>query len=112
MSGRWSLGSEVKHKSLQGGAMLYDASRAGNLTPAWFDPQHWESNGAIEGRARGRGAALFIKANGKQFVLRHYRRGGLMGWGLFSIRRAAIRATTVGGAGGGLVAMARRLRTW
>jgi len=79
MSGRWSLGSEVKQKSLQGGAMLYDASRASNLTPEWFDPKHWESSGAIEGRAQGRGAALFIKTDGKQFVLRHYRRGGLMG---------------------------------
>lgn len=78
MSGRWPLGSEVKHSALPGGAMLYDGSRVSNLGPAWFDPQHWESRGEIEGHARGRAAAHYINSDGRRFVLRHYRRGGLM----------------------------------
>ena len=78
MSGRWPLGSEVKHSALSGGAMLYDASRASNFSAACFDPNYWDAKGAVEGRAQGRGAALFLKADGKRWVLRHYRRGGLI----------------------------------
>src|SRR5262245_13616264 len=75
---RWPLGSEVKHSALAGGAMLYDASRANNFAPAWFDPTYWKSRGEIEGSAKGRGTTLFFKTAGKSFVLRHCRRGGLV----------------------------------
>lgn len=79
MSGRWPLGSEVKHGTLAGGAMLYDSSRANNFAPAWFDPSYWKSRGEIEGGASaGRGATHFLKTAGRSLVLRHYRRGGLM----------------------------------
>jgi len=77
VNGRWVLGPEVKHGAQPGGAMLYDASRAGNLSPEWFDPSYWRARGEIEGTARGRAAAYFIRSNGKRYVLRHYRRGGL-----------------------------------
>jgi 3-deoxy-D-manno-octulosonic acid kinase len=78
MSGRWPLGSEVKRKDLTGGAMLYDASRAGNVTAAWFDAGYWGERGEIDGEARGRGATHFVRSAGKHYVLRHYRRGGLV----------------------------------
>jgi 3-deoxy-D-manno-octulosonic acid kinase len=78
MRGKWPLGSEVRRKVVTGGAMLYDASRAGNLVQAWFDPAHWKSRNEVEGEARGRGAAIFIKPEGKRWVLRHYRRGGMI----------------------------------
>src|SRR5882724_7130469 len=78
MAGRWALGSEVKHTTLPGGAMLYDGSRVSNVGPAWFDPQHWAARGEIEGMAQGRGSTLFVKADGRKLVLRHYRRGGLI----------------------------------
>ena len=49
MSGQmWPLGSEVKRKELTGGVMLYDASRAGNAAPAWFDPAYWRERNEIE----------------------------------------------------------------
>ncbi|MFO1426456.1 MAG: hypothetical protein U1F11_05695 [Steroidobacteraceae bacterium] len=51
--------------------MLYDASWARNLAPEWFDPRFWAASGAIRGEARGRGTALFVDADGRQFVLRH-----------------------------------------
>jgi 3-deoxy-D-manno-octulosonic acid kinase len=60
------------------GAMLYDASRTGNPTPASFDPAFWRSRGELEGEARGRGAVHFIGSQGRRWVLRHYRRGGLV----------------------------------
>lgn len=79
MRGRFSLGSEVKHGTLTGGAMLYDTSRANNFAPAWFDPTYWKSRGELEGSANGgRGTTHFFKHAGKSLVLRHYRRGGLM----------------------------------
>ena len=78
MSRRWPLGNEVRRREITGGAMLYDASRMGNLEPAWFDPQYWISRGAVEGTARGRGAAYFVHTPERDFVLRHYRRGGLV----------------------------------
>jgi 3-deoxy-D-manno-octulosonic acid kinase len=77
MSARWPLGSDVKHSPIQGGAMLYDSTRVSNLSPSWFDPGHWEKRGEIEGDARGRGTTHYIRTEGKRFVLRHYRRGGL-----------------------------------
>ncbi len=44
---------------------------------AMFRPEHWQ--GRIVGRATGRGEALFVEDAGRQWVLRHYRRGGLPG---------------------------------
>jgi 3-deoxy-D-manno-octulosonic acid kinase len=58
--------------------MLYDSSRAGNLSAEWFDAAWWRSRGALDGSAQGRAAALFIKSDGARYVLRHYHRGGLM----------------------------------
>ena len=78
MNGRWALGPEVKRGALAGGAMLYDTSRASNLTAEWFEPRYWRARGELDGTARGRGAAYFVNAAGGRYVLRHYRRGGLM----------------------------------
>ncbi|TLZ22986.1 MAG: 3-deoxy-D-manno-octulosonic acid kinase, partial [Gammaproteobacteria bacterium] len=58
--------------------MLYDASRVGNLSPNWFDPKYWEARGELDGAARGRGTTHFVRSAGKDYVLRHYRRGGLI----------------------------------
>ena len=73
----WPLGSEVKRKPMKGGAILYDASRAINLAPSWFDPEYWRARGELEGEARGRGTAYFFRSGNKHYVLRHYRRGGM-----------------------------------
>ena len=78
MKGQWPLGSEVRRRVIAGGAMLYDASRAGNLSADVFDPAHWRSRNEIEGEARGRGTTYFIGTQGRRWVLRHYRRGGLI----------------------------------
>jgi len=75
---QWPLGSEVRRQDLTGGVMLYDASRAGNAAPAWFDPGYWKERGEIDGEARGRGVTHFIKSGKQNLVLRHYRRGGLV----------------------------------
>jgi 3-deoxy-D-manno-octulosonic acid kinase len=58
--------------------MLYDASRARNLTPAWFDPRYWSSRGELDGAAQGRGTTHFVRGRDRRLVLRHYHRGGLV----------------------------------
>jgi 3-deoxy-D-manno-octulosonic acid kinase len=58
--------------------MLYDASRAGNLSTEAFDPVLLARRGQIVGEARGRGTAWYLRVQNHAWVLRHYRRGGLM----------------------------------
>jgi 3-deoxy-D-manno-octulosonic acid kinase len=80
VTGKWPLGSEVRRKVVAGGAMLYDASRAGNLSTEAFDPVLLARRGQIVGEARGRGTAWFLSVQNRSWVLRHYRRGGLVRW--------------------------------
>lgn len=58
--------------------MLYDGSRLGNATGTMFDPDYWHAHGKVSLPPAGRGAALFIEHPGGSWVLRHYRRGGMM----------------------------------
>jgi len=78
VTGKWPLGSEVRRKVVAGGAMLYDASRAGNLSTEVFDPVLLARRGQIVGEARGRGTTWFLSVQNRSWVLRHYRRGGLI----------------------------------
>jgi len=73
---QWPTGAEVRRKDLPGGAMLYDSERAGNAEGCWFDPAWWRGRGEVRAGDEGRGGALFIDADGRHLVLRHYRRGG------------------------------------
>jgi len=75
---RWPIGAEVRQKPIRGGAMLYDASRAGNADAVWFDREWWSRRGEVHEPMEGRGAAVFIEADSRRLVLRHYRRGGWM----------------------------------
>ncbi len=64
--------------------ILYDASSvwdgqvAPQLGPTLLDPHHWRQQGRVVGEAPGRGSSLFLDAGGEQWVLRPYRRGGLI----------------------------------
>jgi tRNA A-37 threonylcarbamoyl transferase component Bud32 len=64
------------------------------LTPADFDPAHWAARGALRKTALGRGLVYFVapeaerlapssyqngQAEPRLWVLRHYRRGGVIG---------------------------------
>ncbi len=78
MAGAWTPGAEIKRVAIEGGAMLYDASRASNFDNCCFDRQYWISNGGVRGEAAGRGSTLFFESGPLHGALRHYRRGGLM----------------------------------
>jgi len=61
--------------------MLYDASRCGQPDPWIFDREAWRARGGLEETAGGRGSIAFlrdVRDGGRRWVLRHYRRGGLI----------------------------------
>jgi 3-deoxy-D-manno-octulosonic acid kinase len=60
------------------GAMLYDASRCGQPDESMFARETWCARGALEESAGGRGTVAFVQDGMQRWVLRHYRRGGLV----------------------------------
>ncbi|WP_447956821.1 3-deoxy-D-manno-octulosonic acid kinase [Vreelandella sp. EE7] len=46
--------------------------------PALFDGDQWRRQGHVVGEAPGRGSSLFLRVGDEQWVLRPYRRGGLI----------------------------------
>lgn len=65
-------------RDLRAGAsrILYDEALLEPPGPEFFDVDQWRRAGALTGRAEGRGAAAFFHHLGRDYVLRHYRRGG------------------------------------
>jgi 3-deoxy-D-manno-octulosonic acid kinase len=64
------------------GAMLADPDTLGNpspeITESLFDPEFWRARGELAAVTGGRGAAWFIVSGGREWVLRHDRRGGFI----------------------------------
>jgi 3-deoxy-D-manno-octulosonic acid kinase len=57
--------------------ILYDADAAAYALNDWFEPETLDRFGWLSGSASGgRGAVYFFSHAGKQYALRHYRRGG------------------------------------
>jgi 3-deoxy-D-manno-octulosonic acid kinase len=67
---------EGVHASGQG-AILFDRGRAAQATSEWLDPAHWQEAG--EAGRGGRGEVWFVRGPFGAGVLRHYRRGGMIG---------------------------------
>ncbi|WP_404472368.1 3-deoxy-D-manno-octulosonic acid kinase [Vreelandella venusta] len=58
---------------------LSDVSTSHQLNPTLFEEKYWRRQGLIVGEAPGRGSSLFLQASDhEQWVLRPYRRGGLV----------------------------------
>ncbi|WP_249976401.1 3-deoxy-D-manno-octulosonic acid kinase [Vreelandella olivaria] len=58
---------------------LSDAATSHQLHPSLFNADYWRERGLVVGEAPGRGSSLFLQAsNSEQWVLRPYRRGGLV----------------------------------
>ena len=64
---------------------LFDRHEITNFSPEMLSAQFWQERNAITGSAQGRGTTWFVKQSdnkseqGKNWVLRHYYRGGLIG---------------------------------
>jgi 3-deoxy-D-manno-octulosonic acid kinase len=63
---------------IDGGELIFDAARIKRLSPQCLNVSWWQRQGTVRAAAAGRGAAALIDARGRQLVLRHYRRGGLV----------------------------------
>ena len=72
-----SAGPEILAPTARG-AMLYDASRCGQPDEWIFDREAWRARGVLEEAAGGRGTVAFVREGERRWVLRHYRRGGLV----------------------------------
>lgn len=58
---------------------VYDESEVKNFSEAFLDSCYWQKNNHIVGTAQGRGTTWFIEIDNKNWVLKHYYRGGLIG---------------------------------
>ncbi len=63
------------------GAILYDRAIINQISTDRFSPNGWPHSEPLRGEfgSGGRGNTLFVGNVPRQFVLRHYRRGGLVG---------------------------------
>ena len=63
------------------GAILYDKAIINQMSEKRFTPQGWLHAELLTGslRSAGRGNTMFVGNVPRQFVLRHYMRGGLVG---------------------------------
>ncbi len=58
---------------------LSDAPGSHKIQPRLFTADYWRQQGLVIGEAPGRGSSLFLQATpGQQWVLRPYRRGGMV----------------------------------
>ncbi|WP_148252405.1 3-deoxy-D-manno-octulosonic acid kinase [Aidingimonas lacisalsi] len=57
---------------------LCDAGLTPQIAPSWFTVNQWQEAGAILGQATGRGTSLFVLAGQQEWVIRPYRRGGMV----------------------------------
>ncbi len=58
--------------------ILYDAELIENPTTSYFELENWRKRGGLNGTAKGRGTTAFVHHAGQEYVLRHYRRGGMV----------------------------------
>lgn len=59
--------------------LRYDDATFSGPSLDYFDPTYWLSEEKVTGKAQGRGTTYFIAHESQHWVLRHYRRGGLIG---------------------------------
>ncbi len=71
---------EATVQKTETGAILYDRSILNHISDASFTAAGWPSTKPVQGRLRsaGRGNTIIVSDGERDFVLRHYRRGGLM----------------------------------
>lgn len=75
---------DAQFQPLARGGILYDATRIRKPTPDLFASGYWKAPGALRDVSGGRGKVSFIRPDTESmvpddaWVLRHYRRGGLV----------------------------------
>ena len=62
----------------QGSDRLFVSNPTLGINEKWFSIDYWKAQNALKGTASGRGTVWFLNNNQGEFVLRRYRRGGLI----------------------------------
>ncbi len=60
------------------GFILYDDALASHAGEELFSPRHWARHTSLRGAIGGRGNTWILAGGDGEWVLRHYRRGGLL----------------------------------
>lgn len=72
--------AEIKKLNTDNALAWFDPHFSPNFEMAYFHPDYWQQQGLVIGQSKGRNTVWFIRQkNGKEAVLRHYYRGGLVG---------------------------------
>lgn len=72
--------AEVEKLNNDNALAWFDPHFYPNFELAYFQPEFWQQQGLVIGQSKGRNTVWFIRQqNGKEAVLRHYYRGGLVG---------------------------------
>lgn len=72
--------ADIKKLNLGNSLAWFDPHFYPNFELAYFQPDHWQQQGLVTGQSKGRNTVWFVRdAEGKEAVLRHYYRGGLVG---------------------------------
>jgi 3-deoxy-D-manno-octulosonic acid kinase len=74
-----ALRPSIQQKTVNSHVMLFDAEHFSAPIPNMFTGLYWQTLDAITGQAMGRGTTYFFQHKKNEYVLRHYRRGGLVG---------------------------------
>lgn len=69
----------IQQKTINSHVMLFDEEHFPAPSAQMFTGQYWQAQNAITGQAEGRGTTYFFQYDKSEYVLRHYRRGGLIG---------------------------------
>jgi 3-deoxy-D-manno-octulosonic acid kinase len=86
----WSMMNQASERGLrlngtventETGAILYDRTILNHISGSSLHPESWPWARRVSGslRSAGRGSTMFVGDGQNEFVLRHYRRGGLPG---------------------------------
>jgi 3-deoxy-D-manno-octulosonic acid kinase len=70
---------DVQQTIIFNNTIIFDAQIFVAPDVAIFDSQYWQASDQISGTATGRGTTYFFWHDKQELVLRHYRRGGLVG---------------------------------
>lgn len=71
--------ANIQQKIVNSYVILFDIEHLSAPVPVMFTGQFWQTQDALTGQAEGRGTTYFFQHKENEYVLRHYRRGGLIG---------------------------------
>ena len=71
--------ADISQNIIGNNTILFDQKFFSKASTSWFEKDYWQNQGAITGSAEGRGTTYFFQHQKVDMVLRHYKRGGLIG---------------------------------